>query len=143
MEMKTTTFKENARTAIADETLQIELDRLSFGFPEKRQNAVDRMPEFEQLRDQARDIKNHVLANLDSYLESYETRVKEHGGQVHWCRDAKAAREQILKICKAADAKTVTKSKSMIGEEIFINDFLAKEHTFPMNNPERLPKGGG
>ena len=132
MEMKTTTFKENARTAIADETLQIELDRLSFGFPEKRQNAVDRMPEFEQLRDQARDIKNHVLANLDSYLESYETRVKEHGGQVHWCRDAKAAREQILKICKAADAKTVTKSKSMIGEEIFINDFLAKNGIEPI-----------
>ena len=65
MEMKTTTFKENARTAIADETLQIELDRLSFGFPEKRKKAVDRMPEFERLRDQARDIKNHVLANLD------------------------------------------------------------------------------
>ena len=39
MEMKTTTFKENARTAIADETLQIELDRLSFGFPEKRKKA--------------------------------------------------------------------------------------------------------
>jgi len=132
MDMKTTTFKVNARTAIANETLQIELARLSEGFPVRRQNAVDRMPEFEQLRDQARDIKNHVLANLDLYLETYEARVKDHGGCVHWCHDAKAAQEKILEICKAVDAKTVTKSKSMIGEEIAINEFLEKNGIEPI-----------
>jgi len=124
MSMSLDTFKENARIAMADQALQVELGRLSEGFPIRRQKAVDRMPEFEQLCNQARDIKNHVLANLDLYLENYEARVKEHGGQVHWCRDAETARDQILKICKATDAKTVTKSKSMIGEEISINGFL-------------------
>lgn len=132
VESKTAQFKDNARDALANETLQIELGRLSKGFPVRRQQAADRMPEFDQLRDQARDIKNHVLANLDLYLESYENQVIEQGGKVHWCRDAEEARARILKICKAAGAKTVTKSKSMIGEEIAINDYLEKNGIAPI-----------
>jgi len=132
MQTKTATFKDNAKEALANETLQIELARLSQGFPIRRQQAADRMPEFEQLRDQARDIKNHVLANLDLYLEAYENKVTDLGGQVHWARDAAEAREHILKICKAADAKTVTKSKSMIGEEIAINDYLEDNGITPI-----------
>ena len=42
-----------------------------------------RLPEFEQLRDQARDVKNHVLAHLDYYLERFEAQVTAAGGQVH------------------------------------------------------------
>lgn len=132
MQTKTDTFKSNAKEAIANETLQVELARLSQGFPVRRQQAADRMPEFDDLRDQARDIKNHVLANLDSYLEAYETQVTELGGQVHWARDADEAREHILKICKSANAKTVTKSKSMIGEEIAINDYLEENGIAPI-----------
>ena len=132
LDMDTKSFKNNARRAIANETLQVELGRLSQGFPVRRQEAADRMPEFDQLRDQAREIKNHVLANLDQYLETYEARVKEHGGEVHWCRDAEEARARILKICKAADAKTVTKSKSMIGEEIAINGYLEANGIAPI-----------
>ncbi len=132
MESKTATFKTNAKEALANETLQVELARLSQGFPIRRQQAADRMPEFEDLRDQARDIKNHVLSNLDMYLEAYETRVKNLGGHVHWARDAEEARQHILKICKSANAKTVTKSKSMIGEEIAINDYLEKNGVAPI-----------
>jgi len=68
-----------------------------------------------------------VLSNLDFYLEAFEARVTESGCTVHWCRTAAEARTTILKICKQAGAKTVTKSKSMIGEEIAINEHL-EEH---------------
>lgn len=132
MESKTAQFKDNAREALANETLQVELARLSQGFPIRRQQAADRMPEFEQLRDQARDIKNHVLANLDQYLEAYEEKVVALGGEVHWARDAEEARAHILRICKAANAKTVTKSKSMIGEEIAINGYLEDNGIAPI-----------
>ncbi len=132
MESTTRQFTSNARTALGDENLQGALRRLSTGFPKKRLEAAARLPEFEQLRDQARDIKNHVLENLDFYLEVFEERVLESGGQVHWCDDADAARRTILDICRDAGAKTVTKSKSMIGEEIAINDFLEENGVEPV-----------
>jgi L-lactate dehydrogenase complex protein LldF len=125
-------FTENARHAIADVQLQAALARFGEGFPIKRRNAIDRLPEFEALRDAARDLKNHVLEHLDFYLEQFETRVTEHGGQVHWCTDANQAREAILAICRDAGAKTVTKAKSMIGEEIGINDFLEQKGIRPV-----------
>ncbi|MBT7944055.1 MAG: lactate utilization protein, partial [Alphaproteobacteria bacterium] len=124
MESTTANFRENAGEALADDKLRAALSKLSEGFPVKRREAADRLPEFEALRDQARDIKNHVLANLDFYLEQFEARVVESGGAVHWCRTAAEARTTILRICRNAGAKTVTKGKSMIGEEIAINEHL-------------------
>ena len=117
-------FKNNARGALADQPLQAALAKLAVGFPLKRAEAAARLPEFDALRDQARDIKTHVLENLDLYLEAYEQKVIESGGHVHWCATAADARDKILEICRNADAKTVTKSKSMISEEIAINDHL-------------------
>ncbi len=125
-------FKHNSQEALADASLQSALSALARGFPLKRLEAAARLPEFEDLRDQARDIKNHTLANLGLYLERFETRVVEQGGRVHWCRDADEARNAILEICRTAAARTVTKSKSMIGEEIAINDFLEENGIEPI-----------
>ncbi len=125
-------FEDNAKHALADAKLQAALARLSEGFPAKRREAAARLPEFEALRDQARAIKDHVLANLDLYLERFEARVQENGGHVHWCRDAEEARATILKICRDAGARTVTKSKSMIGEELAINEYLERHGIQPV-----------
>lgn len=132
MEPRSAVFKDNAREALADDKLQTALSRVGRGFPVKRAEAAERLPEFDKLRDQARDIKDHVLAHLDLYLEEYEARVKESGGHVHWCRDADEARAKILEICRTADARTVTKSKSMIGEEIAINEHLEANGVEPI-----------
>ncbi len=125
-------FKENARAALADKPLQAALAKLAVGFPQRRLEAASRLPEFEALRDQARDIKTHVLENLDRYLEIYESKVKESGGHVHWAETAEDARAKILEICRKAGARTVTKSKSMIGEEIAINDYLENNGIEPV-----------
>ena len=132
MESTSRTFKENAGKALADAKLRAALDKLSDGFPAKRLEAKARLPEFDDLRDAARDIKHHTLANLDFYLEEFEARVIEAGGAVHWCRTAAEARTAILKICKQAGARTVTKSKSMIGEEIAINEHLEAHEIEPV-----------
>ncbi|MEQ8652566.1 MAG: LutB/LldF family L-lactate oxidation iron-sulfur protein [Kiloniellales bacterium] len=117
-------FKDNAKAALADPNLQRAMAKLREGFVNRRGTATEALPEFEALRDQSRDIKDHVLANLDHYLECYEERVEESGGHLHWCETAEDAREAILRICRSVGAKTVTKGKSMIGEEIAINPFL-------------------
>ncbi|MGA8226742.1 MAG: lactate utilization protein B, partial [Xanthobacteraceae bacterium] len=84
------------------------------------------------LRDAARDIKNHTLAYLDLYLEEYERRVVAQGGHVHYAVTAADARSIILDICRAADAKLVTKGKSMIAEEVGLDDFLAEHSITPV-----------
>jgi L-lactate dehydrogenase complex protein LldF len=117
-------FKENAREALADEQLQAALAKVRRGFVEKRKAAADRLPEFERLRDQARDIKNHTLAHLDLYLEAYEKRVTASGGHVHFARTAEEACDIVLTICREAGARTVAKGKSMIAEEIGLNHHL-------------------
>ncbi len=124
MEPTSRAFKENSRAAVNDAHLQQALSNMRKGFVDKRGKAVDNLPEFEALRDEGRDIKAHVLENLDFYLEEFEARVVEQGGRVHWCQTGAEARATILTICREADAKTVTKGKSMIGEEIEINEFL-------------------
>ena len=114
-------FKQNAHDALADKQLQQALGNVRAGFIDKRAQAADRLPEFEALRDSARDIKNHVLAHLDLYLEHYETKVRAAGGHVHFARTAEEACATIVDICKAQGARTVTKGKSMVSEEIGLN----------------------
>ena len=94
--------------------------------------AAAALPEFEALRDQAKAIKDHTLAHLDLYLEAFEQRVIEQGGKVHWARDAAEARAVVLRLCKAAGARSVTKSKSMVAEEIGLNEALEANGIAPV-----------
>lgn len=125
-------FKENARRAMADPGLQKALTTAKGAFLQRRAVAVGNLPEFEQLRNIGRDIKNHALANLDFYLETYAANVERAGGKVHWCSTPDEARAAVLKICQDADAKTVTKGKSMISEELGINAHLERHGIAPV-----------
>ncbi len=117
-------FKANAAKAIADPELQRALANVKRGFVMKRAEAKARLPEFDTLRDEARAIKLHTLSHLDLYLDYYERKVGESGGHVHFAPTAEDAREIILELCRKADAKLVTKGKSMVSEEIGLNACL-------------------
>ncbi|WP_274427015.1 LutB/LldF family L-lactate oxidation iron-sulfur protein [Chelativorans sp. YIM 93263] len=132
MQITSPEFKKNARSALSDTQLQKALGHVRTGFIDKRQASVDALPEFDELRDSARAIKDHTLAHLDLYLERYEEKVKSAGGYVHWAETAEDARSVILDICRAAGARTVTKGKSMITEEIGLNEFFEKEGVRPV-----------
>jgi L-lactate dehydrogenase complex protein LldF len=127
-----TQFKANAKSALADPDLQNALKYVEVNFVSRRREVADRLPEFDAIRDSSRDIKNHTLAHLDLYLEEYETRVTAAGGQVHYAITAEDARQIILDLCRKLGAKTVTKGKSMVGEEIGINDFLEANGITPV-----------
>ncbi|MEQ1696264.1 MAG: LutB/LldF family L-lactate oxidation iron-sulfur protein [Hyphomicrobiaceae bacterium] len=124
MNPTTADFKSNARAALGDAQLQRALGGLPGGLVAQRAAAKAGLPEFEQLRTIGRDVKNHMLANLDVYLARYEQKATENGAQVHWAQTAADARDIILKICRDADAKLVTKGKSMVSEEIGLNAHL-------------------
>ena len=126
-EATTRHFINNARKALDDENLQVALTKMKTGFVDRRSEARARLPEFDEIRDRAREIKDHTLEHLDYYLERFERRVTEQGGNVHWCSTPEDARQTILDICCRLDAKTVTKGKTMIAEEIGLNDFFDHE----------------
>lgn len=132
MKITSPAFKESSSRALGDEMLQKALKNIEKGFITKRIAAAEALPEFEALRDQARDLKNHVLAHLDLYLEAYEKKVVASGGHVHWAETAEDARRIVTDICKGLGARTVTKGKSMITEEIALNDHLEAEGLVPV-----------
>ena len=130
--MKPGAFKDNARNALADDNLRSAMAMLNAGMIPNRQGAVDRLPEFDLLSQRGRELKDHVLGHLDYYLERFERNCKAAGGQVHWCSTAEDARQAVLKICRSVDAKSVTKGKSMVAEEIHLNQFLEQHEIEPV-----------
>ena len=132
MRATSSAFKQNAARGLADAGLQRALRFSKTQFQARRARAVAALPEFEQLRDIGRDIKNHTLANLDFYLETFAANVERAGGKVHWCSTADEARAAVLEICRNAGARTVTKGKSMISEELGINDHLERNGITPV-----------
>jgi L-lactate dehydrogenase complex protein LldF len=126
MQPTSSAFKENSRAAIADPGLQKALGNIREGFQVKRRKALDALPEFDQLRDAGVAIKSHTLQHLDLYLEEFERKVTAQGGQVHWARTPSEACAAVLGICQRVGAKKVTKGKSMVSEEIGLNDHLEK-----------------
>ena len=125
-------FMARAEVALHDPELQQALGKAKGGFVAKRAMAVAGLPEFEALRAASREIKEHTLNHLDYYLERYEQQVIASGGHVHWARTPAEARDIVIGICRAAGAERVTKGKSMVGEEIGINEALIQAGIEPI-----------
>ena len=78
-------------------------------------------------REKAKNIKWKAIENLDKMLESFEAKIIKRGAKVIWAEDAKQALEEIGKICVEKNCKTLVKSKSMVTEEIHLNNFLKEK----------------
>lgn len=124
MQQQSKQFRQNASEALLDESLKAALGGVQTGFAGNRARVVALVPEWQRIRDEAKAVKDHVLEHLDHYLLAYEQQVQLHGGQVHWASTPDAANDIILNICRGADARIVTKGKSMVSEETGLNDVL-------------------
>jgi L-lactate dehydrogenase complex protein LldF len=91
---------------------------------QKRDLASKSVPEWEELRRAAEQIKTHTMGNLDTYLEQFEKNAKARGIQVHWAKNADEHNRIVLQILNLHNAKKVVKSKSMLTEECHLNPFL-------------------
>src|SRR3954451_12947588 len=119
-------FKTRTATALVDATLKIAIERTTATAERKRAAALSDFPEFDAARDRGRRIKDHVIANLDHYLIEFERNAKAAGTHVHWAATADAAARIVIELCRAAQAKRVTRVKSMLGEEIGLPHALAE-----------------
>lgn len=78
----------------------------------------------DEKRHEAAARRQHVIDHLDEYLLAAEKSMQAKGIQVHWAADAEEARELVVGLCRAAEVKLIAKSKSMVSEEIHLNDAL-------------------
>lgn len=93
----------------------------------KRDNAVHQLSEWELLREQASQIKDNVLSNLDTYLLEFEAQAEKNGITVHWAKDAGAHNQIVFNILQQKGLQQLVKSKSMLTEECHLNEFLAEK----------------
>jgi L-lactate dehydrogenase complex protein LldF len=111
-------FKARADAALKDPNLRIAIDRTTRTARQKREAAVADWPGFSKARDLGRRVKDHVIENLDYYLAAFERNARASGAVVHYAATADEACQIVIGICRDAKAQTVTRSKSMLGEEI-------------------------
>jgi L-lactate dehydrogenase complex protein LldF len=125
--LTTETFAENARAALGDVQLRGALRKATSLFGTRRLAAANGLHNWEQLRTEARAIKDEVLLHLDEYLQEFVTNAERCGAQVHWARDAAEANQIVCRLSRERGAGKLVKSKSMVTEEIHLNDALEAE----------------
>jgi len=93
----------------------------------KRDKAAQTLPEWEQLRQYASQIKAHTISKLPDYLEEFEANAIRAGAHVHWVSSPVEHNEIVLGLLRKHGAKKIVKSKSMLTEECHLNQFLENE----------------
>jgi L-lactate dehydrogenase complex protein LldF len=91
---------------------------------QKRDNLVMQIPEWEDLRELASEIKMHTITHLDHYLDLFSSKAEGNGAIIHWAKDAKEHNEIVYDILEKHQVKKLVKSKSMLTEECHLNPYL-------------------
>jgi len=118
------TFPMAAKTMLGDTQLRKNVRHATDVIQAKRARVVGEMPDWQELREAGRQIRQHTMEHLDFYLEEFEAKCTRAGGVVHWARDAEEARQIIVRLVKASGSDEVIKVKSMTTEEIQLNSAL-------------------
>jgi len=84
----------------------------------------EQFTDLERVREMAKNRKWEAIENLDTYLIQFEEQFTKRGGQVLWAEDAAQALDHIGKIATEKNCRSIVKSKSMVTEEIHLNDYL-------------------
>ncbi|HGO5823989.1 TPA: LutB/LldF family L-lactate oxidation iron-sulfur protein [Mannheimia haemolytica] len=127
LQTNTLPFKQRVEQQVNNEIVRKALVKAQETIGANRQRMVDELGNWEEWRDDAKAIRNHVLANLDAYLYQLSEKVTQNGGHVFFAETAEEATDYIKSVAKAKNAKKIVKSKSMVTEEIGMNHVLEAE----------------
>jgi L-lactate dehydrogenase complex protein LldF len=113
-----------AKTALRDDQLRKNVRHATDIIQAKRARVIAEIPDWQQLRESGKQIRQHTMENLDVYLEQFEANCTRAGGIVHWARDAAEARQIVVSLVRDSGSNEVIKIKSMTTEEIQLNPAL-------------------
>ncbi|MDR3679035.1 MAG: LutB/LldF family L-lactate oxidation iron-sulfur protein [Flavipsychrobacter sp.] len=105
--------------------------KISFNIQKYNDSVVKGKRQFADLdtaRKKAKNVKWKAIEHLDKYLELFEQHFTASGGKVIWAETAADAQQAVLQICNEKNARQVVKSKSMVTEEIHLNNFLQQHN---------------
>jgi len=117
-------FYQNVKDALAQPDLKMIIRRTTDKAEAKRAEAIANFPGFENARKQGQKVKDHTIKYMDHYLAEFEKNALAQGTIIHWASTAEEASKIVLDICRQHEAKKVTRSKSMLGEEIGLSHAL-------------------
>ncbi len=119
-------FQENSALKSADIAHKQKLQNAFTNYAQKRNISLQQFSSLELARSRAGAIRHRVIENLEKYLIEFESNFIRNGGKLIWARDAAEAMEKISEIIAEEKPSFVIKSKSMVTEEIGLNDFLSE-----------------
>lgn len=120
-------LKERIGAALADGKLRRAVAKVTDAYREGKAKATATRPDWEAMREEARALRSHTIQHLDYYLKQLADRVRANGGHVHFAQTDQEAVEIVRRIARHHDVRRVVKSKSMISEEIHLNDALQED----------------
>ena len=124
-------FPEAAKELLLNTQLRHNVRHATNVIRAKRARVVDELPDWQDLRDAARQMKEHTLQNLEFYLEQFEEACTRAGGNVHWARDADEANHIIVSLIQGKNESEVIKVKTMTSDEIGLNEALVQAGITP------------
>jgi len=132
MQVQSMHFKARAGQKLADAKLQESLKKLSSRWVAGRAQAITELDDFEATRDDAVRRRNLALANLDVWIERFEREATARGATVLFAETPAEASRLVVDIARRHGVKKVTKSKSMVSEEMALNRALEEAGIQPV-----------
>ncbi len=124
MQVQSMHFKARSGQKLADERLQKNLKLLSTKWTVGRANAITELDDFEGTRNEAVARRNRALQNLDVWIERFEQAATARGATVLFAETPEDASRLVVEIARRHGVGKVTKSKSMVSEEMALNRHL-------------------
>src|SRR5690625_2751310 len=117
-------FNERATDGLEDENMRKAVRDAQARLQTNYKRAADSLGDWEKWRELGKEIREHTLENLDYYLKQLQDKVMKRGGYVYFAKTKKEANEYVQRVVKQKEAKKIVKSKSMVTEEIGLNEAL-------------------
>lgn len=117
-------YEERIQTGIENKFMRDAVSAAQVRFRTRKFDASEQLGDWESWRSLGEEIRQHTLENLDYYLEQLTDNVIKRGGHVFFAQTAEEANDYITNVVKKKNAKKVAKSKSMVTEEIGLNNAL-------------------
>jgi L-lactate dehydrogenase complex protein LldF len=124
MQVQSMHFKARAGQRLADQRLQNNLKKLSTKFVTGRASAILELDDFEGTRDAAIENRMRAIENLDVWLDTFEKEATRRGATVLFAESAEDASRLVVEIALKHKVKKAIKSKSMVSEEMALNQYL-------------------
>ncbi|MDA8441379.1 MAG: LutB/LldF family L-lactate oxidation iron-sulfur protein [Peptococcaceae bacterium] len=117
-------FKRRIKNALQDQNMRQAVKKATAILRNNRLKAAEERGNWNAWRALGKDIREHVIANLDYYLQEFAGNVRRNGGQVHFADSANDVIQTVSQVVTAHQAKIMVKSKSMVSEEVHLNKAL-------------------